>query len=196
MWWQSLSSYQQVMFIIAVSATAVMVVFLILMLIGMDNTDFDGVTDGLEDGLDLLNDEPLTGIAGLKILTVRGVLVFLSIGAWTAFLFENFLSFFWASLFGVILGLIAMYLQALAFRAMMKLESIGNMNYENAIGKTGTVYIRIPKEKSGKGKINVVIQETYAEVDAMTESNEDLMPKTVVEVVGLENPTTVIVKKK
>lgn len=194
MWWDSLASFQQYMFIIAVSATVVMVIFMILMIIGIDNADFDG-GEGFED-ISSLNDEPLSGIAGLKIFTIRGILVFLSIGAWTAYLFHGVVANLLAVGFGIIAGLIAAYLQALAFKSMMKLESSGNINYEHAIGKTGSVYIRVPKQKTGRGKINLVLQERYIEVDAVTPEDEDLLTKTLVEVVGLESPTTLIVKKK
>lgn len=193
MWWESLSVFQQVMFVIAVSSTAVMLIFLVLMLIGIDGTDFDGV-DAPDLDIDLLNDEPLSGIGGLRILTLRGILAFLSIGAWSAYLLVDVMRPIFASFIGIVLGLIAAYLQALAYRAMMKLESSGNIDYKNAIGKTGTVYMRVPKKNSGKGKITLVIQERYAEIDAVTEEEEDILPKTSIVVIGLLDPTTLIIK--
>lgn len=194
MWWDALSTFQQVMFVIACTSTGIMLIFLILMIIGIDDADFDG-GDALEGDLDFLNDEPLTGIAGLKIFTIKGVLVFLSLGAWTAYLLYGVVHMILVIVFAVIIGFIGAFLQALAFRAMMKLESSGNINYENAIGKKGTVYINIPKEKKGKGKITMVVQDRFTEIDAITDDLEELLPKTQVEVVGLEDPSTVIVKK-
>lgn len=195
MWWETLSVFQQVMFIVAVSASGVMVIFLILMLFGIDGSEYDGV-DIPDMDVDFANDEPLSDIAGLRILTVRGVLVFLSIGSWIAYLFEPVVGPYLGSLFGVILGLGAAYLQALAFRATLKLESVGNMDYHNAIGKIATVYMRIPRAKTGKGKVSVIIQERLAEIDAVTEEDVDLLPKTNVEIVGLENQNTLIVRSK
>ncbi len=193
MWWESLSGFQQVMFVIAVSSTAVMLIFLVLMLIGIDGTDFDGV-DAPDLDVDLLNDEPLSGIGGLRILTLKGILAFLSIGAWSAYLFVDIVRPIFASLIGIVLGFLAAYLQALGYRAMMKLESSGNIDYKNAIGKTGTVYMRVPKKNSGKGKITLVIQERYAEIDAVTEEEEDILPKTSIVVIGMLDPTTLIIK--
>jgi len=194
MWWEQLSSFQQGMFMIAVSASFVMVIFLVLMLIGIEGADFDGVDDVSD--VDIINDEPLSGIGGLKILTIRGILAFISMGAWTAYLLVNWMHPLWASAIGIVVGSISAYLLALAFRATYKLESSGNLDYANAIGQLGTVYIRVPKSKSGKGKITLTIQERYIEVDAMTEWDQDLMPKTVVEVVGIEDTTTLIIKPK
>jgi len=194
MWWEQLTSFQQGMFIIAVSASLVMVIFLVLMLIGIEGADFDGVDD-ISD-VDIINDEPLSGIGGLKILTIRGILAFISMGAWTAYLLVNWMHPLLASAIGIVVGSISAYLLALAFKATYKLESSGNLDYANAIGQIGTVYIRVPKSKSGKGKITLTIQERYIEVDAMTEWDQDLMPKTVVEVVGIEDTTTLIIKPK
>ena len=193
MWWESLTSFQQIMFVIAVSSSAVMLIFLVLMLIGVDGSDFDGV-DAPDLDVDFLNDEPLSGIGGLRIVTLKGVLAFLSIGAWTAYLFVDLLGPIFSSLIGVVLGFVAAFLQALAYRAMMRLESSGNIDYNNAVGKTGTVYMRVPKLKSGKGKVTLVIQERYAEIDAVTEEEEDILPKTSIVVIGLLDPTTLIIK--
>jgi hypothetical protein len=193
MWWESLTSFQQIMFVIAVSSSAVMLIFLVLMLIGVDGSDFDGV-DTPDLDVDFLNDEPLSGIGGLRILTLKGVLAFLSIGAWTAYLFVDLLGPIFSSLIGVVLGFVAAFLQALAYRAMMRLESSGNIDYNNAVGKTGTVYMRVPKLKSGKGKVTLVIQERYAEIDAVTEEEEDILPKTSIVIIGLLDPTTLIIK--
>lgn len=195
MWWESLSVFQQVMFIIAVSASGVMVIFLILMLFGIDGSEYDGV-DIPDVDIDFTNDEPLSSIAGLKILTVRGALVFLSIGAWVAYLFVSLVGPIFASLIGIAFGIAAAYLQALAFKATLKLESEGNIDYHHAIGKIATVYMRIPRSKTGKGKVSIIIQERLAEIDAVTAEDHDLMPKTNVEVIGMEDQNTLIVKSK
>ncbi len=195
MWWDSLLSFQQIMFILAVSASAVMLIFILLMVIGIDNSDFDGV-DVTDINVDIINDEPLSAIGGLKILSVRSILAFISIGGWAAFLFADIVAPWLASIFGIIFGLIAAYLVALAFRAIYKLESSGNLNYDYAVGKIGTVYMRIPKNKSGKGKVTLIVQERLIEADAITEEDHDLMPKSEIEVIRIVDTTTLVVKPK
>jgi hypothetical protein len=193
MWWQSLSLFEQITFSVALAASGIIFIFLILMVFGIDGSDYDG-DFGAE--MDFINDEPLTGISGLRILTVRGVLVFIAIGCWLGFILFKPTGPLFAVLIGALGGVIAAYLQALAFRASLKLESSGNIDYRNAIGKEGTVYLRIPKSRSGKGKVTVVIQERFTEVDAVTDELEDLLPKSLVEITGLEDNLTVQVKKK
>ena len=195
MWWSSMSTLEQVLFVLASSSTAIMIIFLILLLLGFDTDEFDGV-DLPDMDVDGINDDPLTGIAGLKVLTLRGVLVFLAIGSWTAFLLVGALNVWFGLLIGLATGVIAAYIQALAFRATLKLESAGNVDYQNAVGKTGTVYLRIPKNRSGKGKISLILQDRLVEVDAITEEDEDIMPKSSVEVVRLLDSATLIVKSK
>ncbi len=195
MWWESMTLLQQILFVLASSATAIMIIFLIMMLLGFETDEFDGgdVPDLTGDSI---NDDPLTGIAGLKVLTLRGILVLVSIGGWTAYLLVETLLPWLAILIGVIVGVVAAYLQALAFRATLRLESEGNLDYKNAIGLHGTVYMRVPKSKTGKGKVTVNIQDRLIEIDAITEEESDILPKTSVIVSGLEDPTTIIVKTK
>lgn len=195
MWWSTMSTLEQVLFILASSSTAIMIIFLIMMLLGFDSDEFDSgdVPDLDADGI---NDEPLTGIAGLKVLTLRGALVFFAIGSWTSYLLVSSLGVLWGLLIGVVVGVIAAYIQALAFRATLRLESSGNIDYNNAIGKIGSVYLRIPKKRLGKGKVSIIIQDRLTEVDAVTDQEDDLLPKASVEVVGLLDATTLIVKSK
>ncbi len=195
MWWDSMSALEQVLFVLASSSTAIMIIFLVMLLLGFDTDEFDGIGDPDVD-FDGINDDPFTGIAGLKILTLRNALVFLAIGSWVAFLLVSSLGVWLGIILGLVAGMIAAFLQALAFRATLKLESAGNLDYSNAIGKKGTVYLRIPQGRSGKGKVSILVQERLTEIDAVTDEKEDILPKTSVEVVGLLDSATLIVKSK
>jgi len=191
LWWSNLMAIQQIAFILAVTATIIMLIFLLLMIFGMDDSTFDG---GFQDAdLDFLSDEPLSAISGLKIFTIRGALAFLSVGGWIVYIFAPVLHVLLVIFAGILAGLLASYLQALAFSAAMKLESSGNLDYTRTIGKTASVYIRIPKERTGKGKVMINLEDLFIEVDAITDEKSDLLSKTMVEIIGLENDTTVIV---
>ncbi len=210
MWWDNLSNLQQVSFIVAISATIIMVIFIILMLIGMDGAesfdgdvdidiDFDGDidfddVDGTGD-VDGYNHDSIISISGLRILTIRGVLAFFSIGGWTVYLLADDVSVWLAIVIGIIAGAIASVLLAMAMKATMKLESSGNLDYKGAVGKTAVVYIRVPKNAIGKGKVIFTHQGKMVEVDAITKEKEDIMSKTEVKIISLENETTLVVKK-
>ena len=196
MWWEGLSNFQQVIFVVASSATLLLFIFLILMLFGIsEDSSFDG-GDFDDFDLDPYNDEPFGAFTGLRVLTLRGALTFLSIGGWTAFLLDPAIGFWPTLAIGFVVGLLAAVLLALAFKWSLRLESSGNIDYKNAIGKTANVYLRVPKQKSGTGKITLILQERLVEVSAVTNEEEDLLVNTIVEIIGLEDETTLIVKRK
>jgi hypothetical protein len=72
----------------------------------------------------------------------------------------------------------------------------GNINIKNAVGKMGQVYIPIPANKKGKGKIQITIQERYTEIDAMTNNNQILSTGTMVFVVDVIDINTLLVEKQ
>lgn len=194
LWWSNLMALQQIAFILAVTATIIMLIFLILMMFGMDDSTFDG---GFQDAdLEFLSDEPLTAITGLKIFTIRGALAFFSVGGWVVYIFAPVMHVLLVLGLGLLTGLLASYLQALAFKAAMNLESSGNLDYTRTIGKVATVYIRIPKARTGRGKVVLSLEDRFIEVDAITDDENDLLSKTMVDIIGLENDTTVVVSIK
>lgn len=201
MWWESLSNLQQVMFIIATVATALMVVLIIMMLIGMESGEaFDGDIDADIDfddfdGADVFNQESLFSLGGLKIITIRGVLAFFSIGGWVVYLLLDSTKVWLAILIGVVCGLSAAILLAYVMRAIFRLESSGNLDYRTAINKNAVVYIRIPKNAIGKGKVMLSHQGKLIEVDAITKDKEDILTKSEVKIIGLEDDTTFLVER-
>ena len=201
MWWDSLSDLQQMSFVIAVVATILMVLLIVLMLIGIDSGEgFDGDIsmefdiDGDLEGVDAFNSESLFSIGGLKILTLRGALAFMSVGGWMTYALAGSMPNWMAVLIGLLSGCVSAVLFAMAMRAIYRLESSGNLDYRSAIGKTASVYIRIPKNNDGKGKVMMNHQGRLVEVDAVTKGEEDILPKQEVLITALMNETTVVVQ--
>jgi len=62
-----------------------------------------------------------------------------------------------SSVGGTLAGLITVWVIGRVFMSLGKMQSDGTLNYNNAIGKEGTVYLTIPS--SGQGQVNVAIQE-------------------------------------
>ena len=65
-------------------------------------------------------------------------------------------------------GGVALVIVALLLRAMLRLESDGTVRIENALGQAATVYIPIPGEKAGAGKISLSVQGRLVEYQAVT----------------------------
>jgi membrane protein implicated in regulation of membrane protease activity len=95
-------------------------------------------------------------------------------------------------LIAVAAGIAAMYGVYWMMRGMQSLQADGTVRIERAIGKVGTVYLRIPASESESGKIQINLQNRTMEYLAMT-SGPEIPTGTEVEIVGVISPTTVAV---
>ncbi len=198
--WEALSMLEKVLYIIASTSTIILVIQTILALFGIgEDTDTD--TDVGDTDLDVDTDISETGInpfdlAGLKILTIRGVMSFFAIGGWTAILcLYSGLNKAVSLLLGLAAGTITMVLLAKLIQISMKLQSDGNISIQNAIGKSGVVYLRIPSKGNGQGKVNILIQERLREYDAITYENDTIPTGANVIVKEVVQPDILVVEK-
>ena len=76
----------------------------------------------------------------------------------------------------------------------MKLQEDNTFKIENTIGKTGSVYITIPAKKTGKGKVQLSINGSYHELDAVTEQQTSISTGENVKVLLVENNTLIVEK--
>lgn len=74
-------------------------------------------------------------------------------------------------------------------RAQMKLQSRGNVDPNNAIGSTASVYLRIPAGRQGQGKITVSIQGRSQEFLAVT-AGAEVPTGAAVRIVSMPTPGT------
>ena len=195
-WWNNLSDFQQIMFVLATTATLLLIIFLVLMIIGASgDSDFDGGVDSDLD-VDGINDEPISSFASLNLLSFRSFLAFFSIGGWVGFILDDVWPLGATIPVAILAGFTAALCVALAFRAMKKLENDGNVDYKNGIGKTAVIYLKIPANRKGSGKINATIQEKYLEINAVTDDEQDILVGSQVKIVDVLNETTVVVSAK
>jgi hypothetical protein len=196
--WKDLTGFQQITFVIASAASLVLLILLILMLIGIGNdAGFDDVDSGDFDAgsqVDTINDSTAVDASSLNLITFRGALSFLAIGGWVAFSFNAIMVWPLALLIGLVSGVAAAFLVAFFFKQIYKLEEVGNLDYKYAIGKQASVYIRIPKARTGTGKVIVQFNDRYLEVDAVTNSEEDLLPNSFVKITELLDSSLLLVE--
>ncbi len=67
------------------------------------------------------------------------------------------------------------------------------MVIENAIGQTGEVYLRIPPNREGHGKLQVEIQGTLREMDAITDDEKELPTGSIAQVLEIVNNQILLV---
>ncbi|PWM45604.1 MAG: hypothetical protein DBX47_04175 [Clostridiales bacterium] len=185
-WWNALSLASQIFTAIAVPATLIMIVQALLLLFGI-GIDHDVNGDGTPDS---------DGHDGFSLISVRGIVAFFSIGGWVGLLCDgNGMPIIFSVLLSFASGLLALISIALLFKYSMKLSSNGTMRLEEAVGKTGKVYIPIPPRGMGLGKINILLQDSLVEIEAINETSELIGTGEIVMVVSLADAGTVTVKK-
>jgi hypothetical protein len=87
-------------------------------------------------------------------------------------------------------GASTMYAVGWLIHSMHKLQADGSARVESSVGKIGSVYLTIPKNNSGLGKVSVEVQGRTMEYEAVTEG--DALPTgTQVEIVRVLKGDTV-----
>ena len=188
-WWNSLSDIQHIFAFIAIPATLVLVVQTILLFFGIgdgDDIDIDG--DGIPD-ID-------TGDDGLSLFSIRGIVGMLCVAGWAGIVFIDFGVSNIASIFLALLcGVATLFGIAYLMKAVLKLQSNGTLQLGAAVGKTGEVYIPIPPKGCGRGKINIVVQDKYVELDAVSNSDDTLKTGETVRVVSTDEMGLAMVER-
>lgn len=165
--------------------------FSVLFLIQMVMTFLGGdVDDVAADG-----DADVSGDTGIdfQFLTLKNLIAFFTIFGWTGIIcvhigFGPFISTFIAT----IAGLIMMVIMASILYFMGKLTEEGTLNLNNAIGKIGNVYLTIPANRKGMGKVQIQVQGLQT-LDAITDAEKDIKTGAVVEVIEILNDQILVV---
>jgi hypothetical protein len=130
------------------------------------------------DGLDLLSVRTVSAAAALfgavgLWLGARGVPVLLSLPA------------------ALVAGAGAAVASAYITRQLLKLESSGSLQLENAVGQPGTVYLPIPPRRQGFGRVQFALQGRTVELRAVADESSVLPTGAAVIVVSVIDGDTV-----
>lgn len=181
---QAMDTWMQTFWVCAIGGSVIFIVQMVLTMIGMDSTDIDVDYDGA-DTMDLGGSISLFSIKNF----VNFIVGFGWAGVCLADVIEN----------KVILSLVAM-LVGIDFVAMFfyirkqtrKLEHNGAFQIEDCVGKTVNVYLRIPAQKGGMGKVQVSLNGSVHEIHAMTEGDELLSGQKAVISSIIDNSTVMV----
>jgi hypothetical protein len=80
------------------------------------------------------------------------------------------------------------------FMMLYRMQDQGNLNYKNAIGEVGTVYVTIPAAEGGAGQVEVMFQSRVKTVSAYTKAASALSPGKKVKVIDLIGQSTLLVE--
>lgn len=190
-WFTNMDLVGQIYALIAIPATLALLVQTVLVLFGIGIGDSDADFDPDAD----LGDLTESGDGGLVLFSLRGILAMAAIGGWSGLVMhEAGINTAVTVFLSVAIGFMALVGIAWLMKISMNLQSSGNLNLGYAIGRVGTVYIPIPENMKGAGKINLTVQERFVEIGAVTSCDRKLMTGESVRVVATDETGLVVVE--
>lgn len=193
-WWNNMDLVGQIFALIAVPSTLVLVVQTILLLVGIGGDDLDA--DGVDITGNGIGDTPGDGGAdGLALFSLRGIMAMAAVGGWSGLvMYEAGIDLTVTVVLAAAFGFMALVGIAYLMKLAARLQQDGTLDLGYAIGKVGTVYIPIPAEMKGSGKISLTMQERFIEVDAMTTCGRKLTTGESVRVTATNENGMVVVE--
>lgn len=192
-WWASLSVIMKVLWGVTLSASLIFIIESVLTFIGADaGGDFD--TGGGDFDMDFDTSADM-GTSGMNLYTFRNFINFLLGFGWTAILLHDKIQskavlVLLAILVGAGLVAAVMYM----FKWLSSMQQSGNINvYKSAVGCQGKAYLTIPGERKGSGKVQITINNSVREYDALTDGDE-IKTGAAIKVVDVIDGNTLVVE--
>ena len=191
-WWNTLSVVMKILWGIALASSLAFIIQSIMTFIGAD-TDLDFDTDASGGDLDTGSD---TG-TGLGLLTFRNLVNFCLGFGWTAILLKDQVTSTPVLLvFAVLVGLGLVVAVMMMFKWISGMQQSGNIDvWKQAVGCTGRVYLTIPANREGEGKVQININNSVREYEAVTDGGK--LPTGVqIKVVEVISESTLLVEEQ
>ena len=174
-WYQALPPYMRAYWTIAIAVSIIFIIQMTLTLIGLGDTDAGGDIDldagGGADIGDGNGDTMDTGGA-IQLFTIRNTVNFLLGVGWGGVCLSGVIeNRFLLALASILCGCIMVGAFIVMYRQLMKLEGNGSYRIEESVGQVCEVYIRIPAQRSGSGKVQISFQGSVQELPAQTEGD-------------------------
>lgn len=155
---------------------------------------FVGLSGGETDA-DIDVDGADSGDLPFEIFTLRNLINFLLGFSWTGIsLYEKFENKTTLIFISIVVGLAFVAVFFLLIKQILKLSENNSFKIENTLNKTADVYLTIPENKSGKGKVQISVNGAFHELDAMTLSTEKISSGAVIKVIAVENNILIVEK--
>lgn len=183
-WWEQLTPLLRTFWCIALFASLFQVFMFLGAMLGSGH-DFDH--DVAHDGAN--------GATGAQILSLR-TLVAGAVGfGWTGVLaLQNGVEPVIAIGLSLVCGVIFMLLVFGVMRLLFSMRADGTLDYKNAVGLTGKVYVTIPAHRSGAGQVEIMLQGRLIMAAAQTDAATPLSPQSPVRVSAAQSDNTLIVE--
>ena len=184
-WFNNLPPFLKTYWIITIISTFMFVIVLITTIIGADGDDL-GDVDAEIDGD--------TGV-GFQFFSFKNLVAFFTIFGWSGIASldagnSNFLTV----IISFLCGLLMMFVMAALFYYISKLTSSGTLNMDNALFSIGEVYLSIGAKRTRVGKIQIKVQGTLRELEALTDYETDLKQGDIIIVTAVTKNGMLIVE--
>lgn len=177
-WYASLQGAEHTFWTIALIATAIFAIQTVLTVIGIDAHDVGDIDFADGDTMD-------TGGA-VSLFSIRSLINFFVGVGWAGVTFVPVIESVWVVwLLSVCVGLAFAYFYIWLRRKLKGLERNGALRYADCVGLVGDVYLHIPASRGGRGKVQLSVNGSVHELDAMTDG-EEIKTGAQVKVVGVE----------
>lgn len=187
-WWTSLSTAMQVLWAITLSASLIFVIQTVMTFLGLGDHDADFDLDTSDGSFDA---DP-----SMNLLTFRNLVNFSMGFGWTAVLMhEKIQSNALLIIVSVIVGILLVTVVMWIFKWLSGMQQTGNIDvHKSAVGCEGKVYLTIPGERKGEGKVQITINNAVREYDAVTDG-ETIPTGKAIKVTEVINDYTLLVEE-
>jgi hypothetical protein len=183
-WWEELTPLLRIFWSIALFASVLQILMFLGSILGAGHDfDHDVHVDGANAG------------AGAQILSVRTLVA-------------GMVGFGWAGVLAsqggagpvvtisvaVLCGVVFMLMIFGVMRFLFSMRSDGTLDYRNAVGITGRVYVTVPARRSGTGQVEIMLQGRLIMATAETDAAAPLSPQSPVRVSAAESDNTLLVE--
>ncbi|WP_461631338.1 hypothetical protein [Labilibaculum euxinus] len=186
-WWSSMEMVEKIFWSISVPFSLLFLIQIALTFVGGDIDDLSAEGDA---------DTAVEGDTGIdfQFISLKNLIAFFAVFGWTGIIcLDMGLGAGVSTLIATLAGLAMMLIMASILYFMGKLVEEGTLNINNAKGKIGNVYLSVPANRKGMGKVQIEVQGLQT-LDAVTDSDSDIPTGAVIQVVDVLNDQILIVK--
>ncbi|MDM8160098.1 hypothetical protein QUH73_09765 [Labilibaculum sp. K2S] len=186
-WWSSMEMVEKIFWSISIPFSLLFLIQIVLTFVGGDIDDLSADGDA---------DAAVEGDSGIdfQFISLKNLIAFFAVFGWTGIIcLDMGLGAGISTLIATLAGLVMMLIMASILYFMGKLVEEGTLDLNYAKGKIGNVYLSVPANRKGMGKVQIEVQGLQT-LDAVTDSDSDIPTGAVIQVVDVLNDQILIVK--
>jgi hypothetical protein len=183
-WWEQLTPLLRIFWCIALFSSFLQILMFLGSIFGAGHDfDHDVHADGAGAG------------SGAQILSVRTLVAGMVGFGWAGVLMlQNGAEPPLAIGAAVVCGLLFMLMVFGVMRFLFSMRADGTLDYRNAVGVTGRVYVTIPARRAGTGQVEIMLQGRLIMATAETEALRPLSPQSPIRVSAAQSDNTLMVE--